>query len=552
MIHGRTSKAISLIAFLFFSATTFAANAPAVPGQFVVKIKQGKLPLAAPGYNKILGGTVKQTISQDLRLVLVERPVVEQSEFSVQALSKNSIVEYAEPNFIYKAISGSPNLPNDPELGKLWGLINTGQNTTGDMGDITGKPGFDIGAQEAWMVETGSQDILVAVIDTGVNHRNLDLMDNMYTNMAELNGKAGVDDDNNGYVDDVHGYDFANKDGDAMDDYGHGTHVSGTIGAIGNNGSGVVGVAWNVKILPIKFLAANGSGTLADAVAAIEYGIKMGAKIMNNSWGGGEFTQSLYDVIAKARDANILFVAAAGNESNNNDTNPAYPASYQIENVVSVAAMNPDGTMASFSNFGTNSVHLGAPGSNILSYGLNGIEAMSGTSMACPHVVGVAALLWSQNINQSFQTIKDRMISGSRPFASLRGRVASGGMVNTFYGLTDQKAPQDPNDPYTWSRHKQSDQVATAHPYSENANQTWTMTVPGATRVSVVFSQFDTEGGYDFVEVSDANGKSFGKMSGNLGQAFSPVVEGDTVILTFTSDKDTNRFGFEVESIAFQ
>jgi subtilisin family serine protease len=532
-----------------FSFTANAKQFPAVPGEYVVKFKPSANTMSVMGMEHALGVHVKQVINKEQNLVLVQRPVVEVREAAVQALSTNAQVEYAEPNYIYKVLGGAADLPNDTELPKLWGMINTGGQYAGDQGTIQGKVGVDIDAQRAWQVETGSHEVIVAVIDTGVNYNNPDLTANIYVNEAEANGQAGVDDDMNGYVDDIHGYDFAAKDADPMDVYGHGTHVSGTMGASGNNGQGVVGVAWNMRILPVRFLGDDGSGTLADAVSSIDYATKMKANIMSNSWGGGGFSQALLDSINRAKDAGILFVAAAGNDSSNNDSSPSYPAGYQVDNIISVAAVDPSGALADFSNYGATTVHVAAPGVNIESYTMNGLETWSGTSMATPHVSGVAALLYSQDMSQSYATVKQRILASARPMGSLRGRVATG-MVDAYYALTNTVGPMDPNDPFNWQKDAQV--VSTDHPYAANTSKEFTLHVDGATKVAVYFSRFETEASYDKVVFKDSTGKVIGTLSGNLGETYSPVADGDSITMTFTSDDSVNAYGFDVGGVAYQ
>jgi len=549
MNHGRLFGVASIL----LATLTVTANAkefPAVPGEYVVKLKSSSSIMSTRNMESVLGAHIKRMINTQEGLILVQRPVVETRDGAIQTLAHNPMVEYAEPNYIYRVNGGSATLPTDGKLDKLWGMMNTGAVYDGDEGSITGKAGIDIDAKRAWQIETGSHDVVVAVIDTGVNYRNPELEPNIFVNQAEKNGQTGVDDDANGFVDDIYGYDFAAKDADPMDVYGHGTHVSGTIGAAANNGDGVVGVAWNVRILPVRFLGDDGSGNLADAVSSIDYATKMKANIMSNSWGGGGFSQALQDAITRAKDAGILFVAAAGNNSNDNDASPEYPASYPVDNVVSVAAIDPTGAVASFSNFGKTSVHLAGPGVNVLSYTMRGLESWSGTSMATPHVTGVAVLLYSQDMSQSYATIKQRLLASARPLTTLRGRVATAGLVNAYYALTNTVAPGDPNDPFNWQ--KDAKTASTAHPYAANTKQDYTFTVPGATKVAVYFSKFDTEGGYDKVIVKNAAGTVIATMSGKLGETFSPVVDGDTIIMSFTADDTVNSYGFDVGGVAYQ
>ncbi len=545
MTHGRLLGAV--IALMLFSSSAVANEFPAVPGEYVVKLKNAAVLASNPSSLNSLGKV--SVINAKHGLVLAQRPVIETRSNALQTLNNNPLIEYAEPNFIYHIIGSADQLPNDPELGRLWGLINDGQGTNGDMGDITGKADVDIDADKAWAVETGSKEVIVAVIDTGVDYENPDLAANIFVNEAELNGEPGVDDDGNGCIDDIHGCDFSANDGDPQDGHGHGTHVSGTIGASANNGLGVVGVAWNVRILPVRFLGNSGGGSLADAIKAIDYATTMGAHIMNNSWGGGGYSQALYESIVRARDAGILFVAAAGNNGSNLDQTPTYPASYEVENVMAVAAIEPTGALASFSNYGRVGAHIAAPGANILSYTKNGLESWSGTSMAAPHVSGVAALLLSQDMEQTYDVLKNRMMASARPMATLRNKVQSG-LLNAYYALTNQVAPIDLDDPFYWQ--KMTEEVSTDHPYEDNFTQTWTFTVPGATKVAVYFSKFETERGYDVVTFTDADGKVYGTLSGNQGETFGPTIDGDTVVITFRTDGSVQRYGFDISGIAYK
>lgn len=546
MVQGRL-KWIAVLAAVFTLQGVSASELPeAVPGEYVVKLKSSVGLLSLDMVANILNADVIRPLSKESNSVLVRKSVAEKREFVVQSLSQNPWVEYAEPNYIYRLVGGASELPNDPELPQLWGLINNGQDIAGQAG----RAGMDVGAERAWQIETGSQEVLVSVIDTGVNYDLPDLAPNMWKNEAELNGEPGVDDDGNGYVDDIHGYDFANKDADPMDDHGHGSHVSGTIGANGNDGVGIVGVAWKVKIIPIKFLSRSGGGSLADAVSAIDYSTAMGAVLSNNSWGGGGFSQALYDSIQRAQEAGTLFLAAAGNSRNDNDSRPSYPATYDLDNIVSVAAIDNAGNLASFSSYGRTTVDVAAPGVDILSWTTRGLQAWSGTSMATPHVTGVAALLRSANPDMSIAEIKDRLIRTSKPVSSVRNKVVARGIVDAYYALTDQLAPADPNDPFNWD--KSSYEISSPHPYTDNFAESWTVEVPGAERVAIYFGRFETESGYDKVTFKNAAGEIVGTLSGNHTGAFSPVVEGNTIIMEFSSDGSVNGYGFDVEAVAYQ
>jgi subtilisin family serine protease len=346
----------------------------------------------------------------------------------IRELEQTGLFEYVEPDWIVHAQT----LPTDSRFtdGTLWGLRNTGQSG--------GTAGVDINAVAAWNTTTGSPNVVVAVIDSGVRYTHQDLAANMWVNPGEIAGN-GFDDDSNGYVDDIHGINAITGSGNPMDDNDHGTHVAGTIAAAANSGGGHVGVAYGVRIMALKFLAADGSGSLSDAVECIEYATARGVKITNNSWGGGGFSQALFNAIQSANQAGSLFIAAAGNESNNSDSSPAYPASYNLPNVISVAAIDRNGALANFSNFGATSVDLAAPGVSIYSSTATSntsYDSFNGTSMASPHVAGVAALLLSQFPSATVQELRSRLLNTTVALPSLAGKTVTGGRVNAQAALT--------------------------------------------------------------------------------------------------------------------
>ncbi len=337
-----------------------------------------------------------------------------------------ALIEYAEPDY---TLSINATIPNDPRFDDLWGLHNTGQ--------LGGTPDADIDAPEAWDTHTGDATIVVGVIDTGIDYNHEDLAANVWVNPGEIAGN-GIDDDGNGYIDDIHGINAYRNNGDPMDDNDHGTHVSGTIGAVGDNGIGVVGVNWNVKLMGLKFLTAGGWGYTSDAVQALEYAILMkteygiNVRLTSNSWGGGGYTQTMYDAIKASGDADMLFVAAAGNDyGNNNDVNPHYPANYDLDNVISVASTDRNDNLSNFSNYGPTTVDLGAPGSSIWStIPGNRYASFSGTSMATPHVSGAAAFLWTYQPAANAMAIKNQLMNSVDLIPSLAGKVLSNGRLN--------------------------------------------------------------------------------------------------------------------------
>ncbi|MFQ6040349.1 MAG: S8 family serine peptidase [Candidatus Poribacteria bacterium] len=413
-------KAILLAVFisvLFFvmslAAVVYAENADYVKGEILVGMKEGTDQDAIQAINAQVGADIiyKYRIINAYQLRLPQRLNV---PAAIDFYNNQPEVEYAEPNYIVHADA----IPNDPDFSKLWGLNNTGQ--TG------GTPDADIDAPEAWDTTVGSEEIVVASIDTGVDYNHEDLKDNMWVNEPEAAGIPGKDDDGNGFVDDIYGYDFHNGDGDPMDDNGHGTHTSGTIGAVGNNQIGVAGVCWNVKIMALKFLSSSGSGSTADAIKCIEYATMMGARLSNNSWGGGGKSILLAIAIWKGP----LFVAAAGNDGQDTDVSPHYPSSYRLRNIISVAATDHNDRKASFSNYGRRSVDLGAPGVNTYStLPSNRYGFMSGTSMAAPHVAGVAALMMGVS-GLSDLEIKRCILKSVDAVPGLAGKVLTGGRLN--------------------------------------------------------------------------------------------------------------------------
>ncbi|RKZ15109.1 hypothetical protein DRQ53_09910, partial [bacterium] len=356
-------------------------------------------------------------------------------EAALQLLDGNPYLAIAEPNYIVYEHA----IPDDPRFDDLWGMQNTGQ--TG------GTAGADISAVDAWNIFTGSGDVVVGVIDTGLDMSHPDIADNVFFNPGEIAGN-GIDDDGNGFIDDVNGWDFANNDNNPFDDRGHGTHVSGTIGGVGNNGVGVAGVNWTVRILPIKFLNSSGSGTTAAAVQAVEYATLMGVDLTNNSWGGGGFSTALLAAIEDADAAGIHFVASSGNSGLNTDSSPSYPASYDTPNIISVAATDHNDQMAGFSNYGALSVDLGAPGVRILStVPGSGYSFFDGTSMAAPHVSGVVAMMVGRFPLAPHDAIKQRLLMTADPIPALAGRTVSGARLNAFMAIADpDETPPAPVD----------------------------------------------------------------------------------------------------------
>jgi subtilisin family serine protease len=408
------------------------------PDTILVKFKSGT---PSSKIKQICNG-VGIVVQKQFRRVTVYKMRVPENKVmeTIEKLLKYDEVQYAEPDYILKIIQ---RLPNDSDFDKLWGMNNTGQ----DGGTVDA----DIDAPEAWEINIGSNEVVVCVIDTGVNYDHEDLSSNMWVNNGEIPNN-GIDDDGNGYVDDYLGWDFCNVDEDPMDDHDHGTHCSGTIGGIGNNKVGVAGVNWTVKIMPLKFLDSCGSGYTSDAVEAIIYSTMMGAVISSNSWGGADFSQALFDAIEDFGNSGGVFIAAAGNGDEDgigidNDEDPHYPSSYDLPNIIAVAATDRDDHLADFSNYGVESVDVAAPGVDIYSTVISGYSTFSGTSMATPHVAGVAALVKSQNLSAGYAVIRAAIQQGVETKASLIGKIATDGRINAYRALRSFKqCPDCPAD----------------------------------------------------------------------------------------------------------
>ncbi|KAA5540912.1 S8 family serine peptidase [Roseiconus nitratireducens] len=434
-----------LLSFDYASMVQVAPGLAVDPGDYeegslLVKYKQTGI--GAVRVTESLGATVGRAYTQIPGLHQVKLPSGVKVADVLPRFRNNPNVLYAEPDFRLHTTA----LPNDPRYDELWGLNNTGQ--TGGTVDA------DSDIAEAWDIATGS-NLVVAVIDTGVDYLHEDLAANMWVNAGEIPGD-GIDNDGNGFVDDIHGYDFANDDPDPMDDQGHGTHVAGTIGAVGDNGIGVVGVNWDVQLMAVKFLDATGNGTTSDAVDAINYAVANGAQIANASWGGNEpFSQALYDAIAGGRDAGQIFIAGAGNGNafgfgQDNDSNPFYPASYDLDNIISVAATDHNDARATFSNYGITSVDLAGPGVSILSTRPgNSYELLSGTSMATPHVAGVASLVWQHNPTWTADQVIEQILNSVDPVSSMQGITTTGGRLNAAAALGEPVPPPPPPPPAT-------------------------------------------------------------------------------------------------------
>ncbi len=413
-----------------------------VEGEILVRTKpdgfalQGQSSLAADFGATIVGefdtnasGIFKSDEGQFLHLKLPAGVTVEEA---MAAMAKDDRVAFAVPNHKYElpeaidepgTFTASPNDLNK----ELYGLHNTGQ--TG------GKVDADIDAPEAWNIHTGRNQAqggpLVAIIDTGIDYNHSDLKANLWTNPGEIPGN-GIDDDGNGVIDDVHGYNAFDNNGNVMDKQGHGTHVAGTVGAVGNNGEGVTGVMQNSNMMAIKIFGDSGT-TAAAIVRGIQYGSKMGARVANNSWGGGAYSEAIKEAFAQSPTLHML---SAGNNGIDNDPADRFPGDYDLPNFVRVAATDHNDQLASFSNYAKLTVELAAPGVKTLStIPGGGYGAKSGTSMATPHVTGAAGLIASHYPEITNAELKERLMSGVEQVPSLKDKTITGGRLNVFNSI---------------------------------------------------------------------------------------------------------------------
>ena len=414
-----------------------AVNGPAqyVQGELLVKFRGAATSLSRGALLKAARAELAERILTpamrdrgDFEGVSVLRTTMSVPE-AIAALRSNPDVEYAEPNWIYQHEATA----NDPQLPQLWGM------------QASSATGFGSGAVTSWAANTPNcSSVYVGIIDEGYYYNHVDLAANASVNPGEIAGNK-KDDDGNGYIDDVRGWDFDGNNAEVFDGVNddHGTHVAGTIGAVGNNGVGVVGMCWSIKLLNAKFLGIGG-GTTANAIKSVDYFTGLKNKGLNivatsNSWGGGGYSQGLRDAIERANVAGVLFVAAAGNSTVNCDGGTCFPAGYDNDNLISVASITSTGDISSFSNYGLTTIDIGAPGSGIISTVpvasgrrnvTSGYASYSGTSMATPHVSGAAALYKARNPSATAAQIKAAILNAATPTASLAGKVLTGGRLN--------------------------------------------------------------------------------------------------------------------------
>jgi len=422
-------------------------------GELLVKFKSGVKAASSAAVHQAAGATVirKYTAIQNLEQVKLPQGLLVKD--AVMQYMSSPGVEYAEPNYIRKL---DTIIPNDTYFANQWSFLNTGQYAYGIAG-------ADIKMAAGWDVTIGSGDITIAVLDTGIDYSHNDLVWNIWRDLGETSCTDAIDNDGNGYVDDCIGWNFVDNNSDSMDDNGHGTHVAGVIGAKGNNSTGIAGVMWLTNMMALKVCDANGFCDVGAEIAAIDYAINMkdnhgvNVRAMNASFGGGDFSASEYQALARANTAGILFVAAAGNGGgdgvgDNNDVAPHYPSSYDLPNIIAVAATDQDDRRVSFSNFGPTSVDVAAPGTYIFStvpnwwtmyYGYGHLEMFDGTSMSTPHVTGLAGLLSAYYGHFTHGQIRTMILRYVDVLPTLNGWILTGGRINADRALKSLWATYD-------------------------------------------------------------------------------------------------------------
>ena len=425
--QGRRLRALRQFILVCAALLLGAAGAPLRAAEFhpnrIVIVPKAEKAADAANLHKQKARKVLKKFPRIKNLEVIELPAGEDVQAAIDEYIESGAVEFAEPDYLLQKFV----TPNDPNFSSQYGLNSSSLFNP------------DINAPEAWDIRHDAPDVIVAIVDSGMRMTHEDLAANLWTNPNEIPGN-NLDDDLNGYVDDVHGINAINGSGSPNDDDGHGTHIAGIIGAAGNNGKGIAGVAWKVQLMPLKFISSDGFGDTVDAIECIDYATTHGAKVINASFGNSLFSLALQSAIQSARASGVIVVCAAGNEGANNDTIPSYPANYALDNIISVAATTSSGVLdSSYSNYGLTSVDLGAPGTAILSCATNSNSSytnMSGTSMAAPVVAGVVALMRAQFPDATIPEITQRLFATVDPVPSLAGKTVTGGKVNLQKALS--------------------------------------------------------------------------------------------------------------------
>ncbi|NCN28132.1 S8 family serine peptidase [bacterium] len=517
----KTSLSLTIsLAFGILPVATFGFTAENdsewIRGEYIAKLKEKTSIKTLESLN--IQGFQTTVLSSELGFIRITAPQSDSDKKDLANLEQNPNFEYVEKNYSLKLIDNKIPHHAVPRVNTpQWALEK-------------------IEAEKAWQHGTGSIDVIVAVVDTGIDFEHYELVGRLWS------GK-------NARGETIHGYNAISNDNQARDDHGHGTHVAGVIGANPANNNGIKGLNWKLRLMGIKFLNKEGSGSTASAIKGLEWAVKNGAQILNNSWGGGAYSRALNDTIRWIEEQGVLFVAAAGNEKQNLDSTPSYPASYGYKNMIVVAALDEKNRLASFSNYGKKSVDIAAPGSNILSTVLNNkFDSWSGTSMAAPHVSGVLALLKAKYPSDDYSDLKGRLIKGVTYEAPLKRKVANNGAsLNAYKALSGQYSdiPFDPPED-SWSPLRNV-HIASPSPYPLNYTESWELQHSGAKYIKIYFKQFEVEKGYDFLRLYDRRKQLVDELSGSYYDGlWSVTIPGDFVKLTLSTDKMISKKGFVV------
>lgn len=549
-------KQINIFSFLLIFGISYqVAFAASDTNELLIKMKNGQALTSTLIFSSMLKSNVIVTsrrLKTDSSINIVKFIDKDSQVKALQELRLNPLIERVEPNFLIHTAEvidlSNIEIPNDPSFLYQWGLYNT---ATGPYATQNARPGSDINVLKLWNEGiTGSKNVLVAIIDTGLDWTHPDLKKNIYTNSGEAKilSDNNLDDDHNGFIDDIHGWNFINNTNNTNDDSGHGSHVAGIIGASGNDGIGITGVNWNVSLMPLKALDFTGTGAISNAIDALNYARQMKAKIINMSIASNEYSKIFEDAIRAARNEGILVVTAAGNAHTDNDRRPTYPANYNSENILSVAATDQGDELTIFSNYGLSSIHVAAPGYDIYSTSYHGEYAfLKGTSMACPHVTGVAALLLSVNPNMSPSEIKERLILTSDPVRLLKNKIVSEGRINAYNAIHGIIIKHETPNPLEWQKLITS--LESPHPYENDQNTRYQINQPGAKFIRLHFAKVGVEEFRDKIMVIGKNKEVIEFLNNSDIPFYSDYIEGDTAWIHLVSDVTTTSFGFKIDYI---
>ena len=575
-----------MVGVALFASQALLANVDVIKGEYVVQLDSRLNSLTTEEARQLLvnafGGQGNFVGHTSLRAESTFLVKVKKDVEVERVMRESSDVSIVEQNFIIRKFDESETMdfdfvPNDEKFQNQWGFYNTKQRLDQNYPMTRGA---DMKILEAWNAEPRSidaaRDVIVAVIDTGINKNHEDLKENLWKNPGEFGSWQpqnqddvdrapgcwdkscnGLDDDGNGLVDDLHGWNWVrfstDNPGNAEfnDDQGHGTHCAGVIGAK-HNQVGVSGINNKVQLMALKFLSRKGEGTLAGAIEAINYAVEKNADVINASWGGSQASKILHETIIKAGHSGVIFVAAAGNSSLNNDFFPSYPANYSlVPGLTSVAATEFNNQRVYFSNFGKRNVHVSAPGHVIMStvLGKRGYNYMSGTSMAAPHVAGLAAMmigLYPEKFSRKPEALKQYLMKTSTRTVALNWQLKSGGIVNAHNAVMGiiPVGNTGPESRGQWSFRRSS--YRSAHPYAPNTNKSFEIKSRGADWIRIKFGKYSLEEGVDQLEIYDGEGNLFDTLTGIGENVYSRPVKGDTVVVKFKTDSSVNDWGYEI------